>query len=117
MTQAEKDHTDGLEFYENPHHDSCFCSCMDCEPDRFGCWVYGDAFPWFVHEALTTEKLDGMIFCGTAGNGEGIRCAGPSEAQLEQIFEYMRQHDIPAYEPHDLRLMVRLVKAGVRIID
>jgi hypothetical protein len=118
MTEEEKDRVDSLEFYpESTHRDSAYCSCKTCQPDRFGCWVYGDAFPRFVHEALSTENPDGEIFGGTSGNDSGVRCAGPSEIELEQIFAYMRQHDIPAYEPEDWQLLLRLGNAGVRIID
>lgn len=35
---------------------------------------------------------------------------------LEKIFGFMREHDIPAAEPESLAVLVRLLKAGLRII-
>jgi hypothetical protein len=37
--------------------------------------------------------------------------------ELEDIFEFVRRYDIPAREPGGFDLLMRLGKAGVRIVD
>jgi hypothetical protein len=50
-----------------------------------------------------------------AGPVEDIYLASPRA--LVQLFTYMRTHDIPALEPDSLAVLVRLLRAGVRIIS
>jgi hypothetical protein len=74
----------------------------------FDCWVIG--------KPLTRFVLSKCPLAWPACDGNRSY-AGLSRAALEETFAYMRAHDIPAREPRELPLLMRLIKAGVRLID
>jgi hypothetical protein len=111
MTLEEKASVDGLEFcevWERWHRHQSITERENC----LCCWVYGEDFPQFVHRLCHDENTG-----GTCGTEEGLHFINPSEAELEQIFWYMRRFNVPAVDPADFELHIRLMKAGVRIVD